>query len=37
MIEETINEFLNSEETQSKIDGDPYEMIIRGKDKQRIN
>lgn len=37
IIEETINEFLNSEEIQSKIGGDPYEIIIRGKDKKRIN
>lgn len=37
IIEETINEFLNSEEIQSKIGGDPYTIIIRGKDKQRIN
>lgn len=37
IIEETINEFLNSEEIQSKIGGDPYEIIIRGKDKQKIN
>ncbi|WP_142305364.1 DUF4030 domain-containing protein [Neobacillus jeddahensis] len=36
-IEETINEFLNSEEIQNKINGDPYEIIIRGKNKQRIN
>ncbi|WP_102275316.1 DUF4030 domain-containing protein [Cytobacillus massiliigabonensis] len=37
IIEETINEFLKSEEIQSKIGGDPYKIIIRGKDKQKIN
>lgn len=37
IIEETINEFLNSEGIQSKIGGDQYKIIIRGKDKQRIN
>lgn len=36
-IEKTINEFLKSEEIQSKIGGDSYKIIIRGKDKQRIN
>jgi len=36
-IEKTINEFLNSEEIQNKINGDPYEIIIRGKNKKRIN
>ncbi len=36
-IEETINEFLSSEEIQSKIGGEQYKIIIRGKDKQRIN
>lgn len=34
IIEETINEFLNSEEIQSKIGEYPYEIIIRGKDKK---
>lgn len=37
IIEETINEFLSSEDIQSKIDGEPYEIIIRSKDQQRIN
>ncbi|WP_449623038.1 DUF4030 domain-containing protein [Robertmurraya sp. Marseille-Q9965] len=37
LIEKTINEFLNSEEIQKKINGDPFEIIIRGKNKQRIN
>nr|WP_251027903.1 DUF4030 domain-containing protein [Bacillus sp. ISL-41] len=36
-IEETINEFLNSEEIQNQINGDPYKIIIRGKNKQRLN
>nr|WP_295973698.1 DUF4030 domain-containing protein [uncultured Bacillus sp.] len=37
IIEETINEFLSSEEIQSKIGEEPYKIIIRGKDKQKIN
>ena len=37
IIEDTINEFLNSEEIQNKIAGESYKIIIRGKDKQKIN
>lgn len=37
IIENTINEFLNSEEIQSKINDDPYKIIIRGKDGKKIN
>lgn len=37
IIEDTIYEFLNSEEIQEKIAGEPYTIIIRGKDKKRIN
>lgn len=37
IIEDTINEFLNSEEIQNKIAGEPYKIIIRGEDKERIN
>lgn len=37
IIEKTINEFLNSKEIKSKIDGEPYKIIIRSKDKQKIN
>ncbi|MED3690944.1 DUF4030 domain-containing protein [Peribacillus butanolivorans] len=37
IIEKTINEFLNSKEIKGKIDGEPYKIIIRSKDKQKIN
>lgn len=37
IIEDTINEFLNSKEIQNKIAGEPYKIIIRGEDKQKIN
>ena len=37
IIEDTINEFINSEEIQNKIAGEPYKIIIRGEDKERIN
>ncbi|MBS4219967.1 DUF4030 domain-containing protein [Bacillus sp. FJAT-49711] len=37
IIENTIDEFLNSEEIQSKINNDPYKIIIRGKDGKNIN
>lgn len=36
-IEDTINEFLYSEEIQNKIAGESYKIIIRGEDKQKIN
>lgn len=37
LIEQTINEFLNSRELKEKINGEPYNIIIKGKDKQIIN
>ncbi len=36
-IEETINEFLNTKEMKDKIAGEKYRIIIRSKDKKRIN
>lgn len=37
LIERTIIEFLQSQEIKSKIEGEPYELIIRSKDKRRLN
>ncbi|WP_075981783.1 DUF4030 domain-containing protein [Bacillus massilinigeriensis] len=37
IIEETIEEFLHSEEIKSEIEGEPYQIIIRSKDKKHIN
>lgn len=37
IIEDTIHEFLNSKEIQDKISGEPYKIIIRGENKQKIN
>lgn len=37
IIEKTIKDFLNSKEIKSKIDGEPYQIIIRSKDKQKLN
>jgi hypothetical protein len=37
IIESTINEFINSKEIQNKIAGEPYKIVIRGEDKERIN
>ncbi len=36
-IEETINEFLNTKEMKDKIADEKYRIIIRSKDKKRIN
>ena len=37
LIEETIEEFLESKEIQQKIGGDPYIIIIRDKEQNKIN
>ena len=37
LIEETIEEFLESKEIQQKIGGDPYVIIIRDKEQNKIN
>ncbi|MFT8322948.1 MAG: DUF4030 domain-containing protein [Bacillus sp. (in: firmicutes)] len=36
-IEQTIKEFLNSKEIKEKINGEPYKIIIKSKDNQKIN
>lgn len=37
LIEEKIEEFLESKEIQQKIGGDPYVIIIRDKEQNKIN
>lgn len=37
LIEQTIKEFLNSREVKDKVNGEPYSIIIKSKDKQIIN